>query len=65
MRPGLWPWPAAGTFSHFLNSGVFVTVEDGSGRVAPAAFSPDGKMLVTTNADGTVRLWDVESGQSP
>jgi len=30
--------------------------------VTSAAFSPDGKTIVTTSADKTARLWDVESG---
>ncbi len=30
--------------------------------VTSAAFSPDGKTIVTTSADNTARLWDVESG---
>ena len=29
------------------------------------AFSPDGKLLATADADGTVRLWNPASGQAP
>jgi WD40 repeat protein/serine/threonine protein kinase len=32
-------------------------------RVTSAAFSPDGKVLVTGSADGTVRTWDAVTGK--
>ena len=31
--------------------------------VASAAFSPDGKRIVTASADNTARLWDAETGK--
>ena len=30
---------------------------------ASAAFSPDGKRIVTASADKTARLWDAETGK--
>ena len=29
------------------------------------AFSPDGKLLATADADGTVRVWNPPGGQAP
>jgi WD40 repeat protein len=31
--------------------------------VYSVTFSPDGKTLATASADGTARLWDVQTGQ--
>jgi serine/threonine protein kinase len=33
------------------------------GDVSHAAFSPDGRRIVTASGDGTARLWDAASGQ--
>ena len=34
-----------------------------AGRVLHAAFSPDGRMIVTTGDDKTARLWTAADGQ--
>ncbi|MEU4511146.1 hypothetical protein AB0G05_16775 [Nonomuraea wenchangensis] len=35
-----------------------------TGAVGPTAFSPDGKRLVGSGADGTVRIWEADTGRS-
>jgi WD40 repeat protein/serine/threonine protein kinase len=42
---------------------VIATLEGHTGAVLSTIFSPDGRLLLTSSADGTARLWDVASGQ--
>jgi WD40 repeat protein len=44
---------------------VNLVIEPGmhTGRVVRAFFSDDGKQLITTGFDSTIRVWDVESGE--
>ena len=42
---------------------VVKTLAGHTGAVLSAAFSPDSRLLLTSSADGTARLWEVDSGQ--
>lgn len=44
----------------FLNSAI---LNDHTGQVYSAAISPDGKRLVSTSEDGTLRFWDASTGR--
>jgi WD40 repeat protein len=40
-----------------------VVLQGHTGALRSAAFSPDGKRVVTASLDQTARLWDVETGK--
>jgi hypothetical protein len=46
------------------HNAIFGLLEGHQDRVIQAAFSPDGKLLVTASADNTARLWEVARGQA-
>src|SRR5207249_733926 len=48
-------WEAAGAKKH--------TLKGHEAAVLAVAFTPDGKTLATADAAGSVRLWDVKSGE--
>jgi WD40 repeat protein len=43
--------------------GKFRTLSGHQGPVLSVAFSPDGKSVVSSGMDGTVRFWEVTTGQ--
>lgn len=51
LRDKSWILPRTGPLRH-------------EGAITAAAFSPDGGRIVTTSADHTARLWDVETGRA-
>jgi WD40 repeat protein len=48
-----------------IDGGLSWTIEtvQHRGKILDAAFSPDGERFATAGADGTIRIWDVETGK--
>jgi WD40 repeat protein len=53
-----WEWAHLKRLRH----GASRDLRDQTGLVFDAAFSPDGRRLATACGEGTVKLWDVETG---
>ena len=58
------PWATEALHQSLLAFRLESTLKGHTLRVYGASFSPDGSQLATGSRDGTVRIWDVASGQS-
>jgi WD40 repeat protein len=57
------PSAARALFSAFDDGRIRLTLHSHSGPIWAVAWSPDGKMALTGNDDGTARIWNAQNGQ--
>jgi WD40 repeat protein len=60
-------WPteeAQATLGRVLEGALEHLILHHTDSVTSAAFSPDGRRLVTSSADGTARVWEADSGRT-
>jgi len=63
LSPGFARWSAVRTIAADAQARGFAIVLRGhSQTVDDVAFAPDGRHLITTSDDATLRLWDIKSG---
>ena len=60
--PGAAPWFRTRTRSR-ESEALIRTLEGHTGVVNACAYSPDGARVVSASSDGTLKLWDAETGQ--
>ena len=51
------------SYAQAAETPAVVELKELKGGVCFAAFSPDGKKVLTTNDDNTIRIWDAHSGK--
>ncbi|MBW4527067.1 MAG: pentapeptide repeat-containing protein [Phormidium tanganyikae FI6-MK23] len=56
----LWQWQVG---DDLLNSSPWKTINRENSQISNLSFSPDGQTIATNGEDGSIFLWDVQTGQ--